>query len=219
MSQRDLNFIQRSELSVAKVAQLLGRTRQAVYDGIRKEDDYLQSAHILAILQDIKRNDSSRLGELLDFIEVNFRDGDEAIDKDLILPGRVGLQQLIRASVGSLSSNFICNENEEHLSPDSLFVRALSMMIERYPRTTVFVAPSLRIVQVLNSLNIVAPNKIHQQSIIDIPTAVFDYGGARRAFGFTKTSIEEFQARDAESVWRLAKGTYSMISESGRPLA
>jgi len=217
MSQRDLDLIQRGELAVTKVAQLLGRTRQAVYDGIRKKDDYLQSAHILAILQELKRSDYPRVDELLDFIETRYADHNETVDKNLVSPSRVGLQQLQKASLGSRSASFVCNENERHLTTDSLFVQALSMAIERQPRTTIFVAPSLRIVQLLDSLNITVSSRIHQQSIVDIPTAIFDYGDRRRAFGFTRISIEEFLEGDADSVWTLARGTYSKIAESGRP--
>lgn len=53
MSVQDRKFLERSGLSPAKIAQLMGKSRQAVSKGIGGEEDYFSSSDLLAIAEGV----------------------------------------------------------------------------------------------------------------------------------------------------------------------
>ena len=97
MSSRDIELLKVAEITVSEAADLFGRSRQAVYAGVNKPQHYLNSGHLLTIIQHAKRNDSERLQAIIGFVASRYSDSETETDKDLVLPSRNGLQQLISA--------------------------------------------------------------------------------------------------------------------------
>jgi hypothetical protein len=86
MSQRDRDLIKFAGLSVEAAASLLGRTRQAVYQGMSAPNrDYFGSLEVVGLFQDAKRRKIRHLQALRHLIETEYgRRIAELIDADFI---------------------------------------------------------------------------------------------------------------------------------------
>ena len=216
MSAKDVQLIELIGLRVPEVADLVGRTRQAVYEGIKKPGDYFSSSHLLAMMQDAKRRDAPELSRLIAFIDEAYGNQKATIDKDLILQTRVGIRQLAKACSKANQIIFLINNNSQHLSAGSAFIVALSETVQKYRSITSVVAANNGVFETLGTLGILIPSgqqRTHLQSIADIPAAIINYRTYRRAFGFLRTAVEEFDVEDADSIWQLATASYTVIGQ------
>src|ERR1700748_171683 len=99
MSERDRKLLELAGVSVAEAAALVDRSRQAFYAGLKKQDSYLSTSDLVMLLLDARRRDASHLSQLLEFIDRDHVDG--KVDKGLLIPGGVGIDQLLLACSGA----------------------------------------------------------------------------------------------------------------------
>src|ERR1700722_13230317 len=93
MSHRDRDLIRYAGLSVEAVASLLGRTRQAIYQGMSSTTrHYFGTSEVLLMFQDAKRRKLKYLDTLRSFIETEY-DPNLA---ELIAPDRINDSRAVR---------------------------------------------------------------------------------------------------------------------------
>lgn len=212
MSERDRELLKVAGVSVAKAATLVGKSRQAFYAGIKKRTSYLSISDLVILIQDTKRRDSSNLSRLLEFIEVRYS-GDPLIDKELLIPSRVGIQQLLRACSNAGKIIVLINGNRTHLGSQSPLMRTLVEILnnENVGRTEI-VVPNSEIKKELDKLFEIPTSQLTiNLEMIDIPTILISKNDSVRAFGFTNTSVEELDGQDAEWLWELALSRVSKV--------
>ncbi len=124
MPELDSKLLERAGLSAAEVANILGVSRQAIYQGLSSGKRYFGLSELVAIVNTTIASDSPRIDSLLAFIEANY----PSRECNLLLPDRVSLEQLTRATEDCERVIFGFNGNIEHISQASLFVRAFTKM-------------------------------------------------------------------------------------------
>jgi hypothetical protein len=214
MSERDRELLKMAGTSVAKAASLVGRSRQAFYTGLKRVEDYLRTSDLLILLLDAKRRDAPHLAQLVEFIDARYSSDDAAIDKELLIPGRVGIRQLLRACYDARRIVMLVNENVSHLNSHSMLTTALAEILrDRGIPKIKIVVPNSEVGKKLYELLEIPTGQlsIHHRSVVDIPTVVISKRDSVRAFGFTLMSIEEFDAHDAKSLWEMADSRYSKV--------
>lgn len=119
----DRQLLEIAGLKASDVADILGRSKQAIYQGLSSEKRYFVGISELgAIVNAAIASDSSRLDSLYAFIEANY----PSHECDLILPDRISLAQLAHAAEGCKRLIFGFNGNIDHVVQKSLFVRAFT---------------------------------------------------------------------------------------------
>jgi len=118
----DTQLLERAGLNVKDAADLLGRTPQAIYQGLSKGSRYFGISDLGAIVNKTIASDSNRIDFVSDFIEANY----PAHECDVVLPDRISLGQLEHAAEDCERLIFGFNGNIDHVVHSSLFLRAFT---------------------------------------------------------------------------------------------
>lgn len=214
MSSRDAALLVAAGLSASKAAALFGRSRQAIHQGIRSPGHYFSSQDVVLLLHDAKRKDSDQAEKLMKFVETNYMPDVSANlvnknslpvadERDLILPNRIGHQQLLHVVLSADHVTVILNENLQHLAPNADFTKALvSILSTKLARKVNLVVPDRQVMNFVQQ-NFALPmsQNITIMSIGSVPCVVVTARDAYRAFVFGRSSIEEIHPIDAERLW------------------
>lgn len=73
MSERDRALLKIAGLTAADVARLFDRTRQAIHLGVRGPANYFSARETILIFYEAQRRDAQGLGELVAFIDTNYK--------------------------------------------------------------------------------------------------------------------------------------------------
>ena len=119
----DAELLRVAGLKAADAANILGRSKQAIYQGVSVEKRYFGVSELVAIINATIASDSPRIDSLYAFIEANY----PSHECDLILPDRISLQQFAHAAEDCERLIFGFNGNIDHILQKSLFVRAFTL--------------------------------------------------------------------------------------------
>jgi hypothetical protein len=98
MSKSDRRLLGKLELSAAAAAKVIGRSRQAVTVGIRKNKNYFGAPEILLLLEHARSRDMEELPAITSYVEREyFGDLDPAFQRDFALPRNAVRTQIRKA--------------------------------------------------------------------------------------------------------------------------
>ena len=118
----DAKLIEASGLKVTEIGNILGRSRQAIYQGLSSKEGYFGAGELVAIVNTLIASDSPRIDSVCALIESNYPNN----VSDLVLPDRVSLAQLEHAAESCERLVFVFSGDTEHARQKSLFIQAFS---------------------------------------------------------------------------------------------
>ena len=201
MAERDRRLLEAAGISITEAALLFRRSRQALYSGLANARTYFSAQDAMVLLHDAKRRDSSRLEELNNFIATNYDDAESR----LILPGRIGHEQLSHVTSSADQVLLAFNGNVAHLSPGSDFAQVLKSVLGSSTREKLgLIVPSRWVVDYIkDKIGLAVPDHVGtDDSIQHLPSFVVTARDESfRAFFFGRLSLEEIPSTDAAELW------------------
>jgi hypothetical protein len=221
MSKRDRGLLEAAGLSVPDAALLLKRTRQAIYQGLsQNSSDYFTARDALFVLNDVKRKNSSRLEELVRFIDTNYSQA----DSEIILPGLVAHEQITQVLRRAARTIIVFNGNTENLAPTTTFARILVDLVSTRAGEIDFVMPGDWVIGYLeqnlglhiDTERVTIDDKVaylpsfiitqcaaeHKEDAVAIGHRRSENGAHVHAFFCARLSMEEVRSTDAERLWK-----------------
>jgi predicted DNA-binding protein YlxM (UPF0122 family) len=215
MSHRDRDLIRYAGLSVEAVASLLGRTRQAIYQGMSSTTrHYFGTSEVLLMFQDAKRRKLKYLDTLRSFIETEY-DPNLA---ELIAPDRINDSRAVRLIEESQEIILGINGSEDVINPNSAFTSTLDTILKIGPRRLWLVAAAAWIRDYFRA----RVAQLHPDSVLaELPiTFVIDGKmggfpsfcllsgkGAQNGFWFGLNSLDPLTSDNAARLWNLVYTT------------
>jgi hypothetical protein len=217
MSNRDRQLLEIAGISVAEAASLLGVSRQAINQRLSGGRSCFSPGEIGLILNDLRRRDSDRILSLTAFIETNYKPSisqhlPEMDVRDLILPARVGHQQLVNAALAGDQLIVVFNANLAHVSAEATFGKAVRSLLSM--KSSAGGQPVLTAEVLLKVPNALIKTHVQQTFFRGAPSRDVTFGvlptvpfivsataPRARAFLFLLRSIEEAHPADAEVLW------------------
>jgi len=205
MSKRDYALLDEAGLNISDAATLFGRSRQALYAGLKNDDeDYFSPRDVMTILNNARGRDLTRLDDLLRFIEANYP------DSNCELPARIGHEQL-KVLIAGVQHVLMCtNFNTDHLLPNAAFAKILRHVLATTPERLRLVVPAEWVLQHLRQNGITpSPDQVTiggEAAERAAFVATEDAMGRHRAFVFGRMGIEEMFPYEANCLWTFALG-------------
>jgi hypothetical protein len=208
MAPRDRGLIKVSGLTIAEIAALLGRKRQAIYAGIANERRYFSTAEIALIVQRTWADDSEHYEQLLNFVRTEYAppSPDEFDERNYIVPARIGYQRMTRVLMKSDQIIVVANDRLEHFGRRAPFAGALREILRNYQPYMDLVVPANWVAAYIQEqMKLTMPQRLHILDIDVLPMVLARNTGAIRSFirGFVFAErLLEISREDAAKAWQ-----------------
>jgi hypothetical protein len=198
MSKRDRNLLRVAGLEIHEAATLLGRSRQALYQGIAGDRHYLPMPETLLIMRDAERRDDVAFTLTKCLIAQQFT----VAEAEFLLPGPSSLQALSHAVRPAADVTIIYNGEQEQLSFNSLLMQFISGAAKKSGDGPIKIAAAEDKIQ---KFLLVEGIQVEFEIVTDQPLlltlVLFNDPRRGRAFILGKDRFFEISVRDVKPYW------------------